>query len=74
MRLEHMDLIQIIVCLILFLWIFSLSISVMFQQFTPYMRWTGNTLRSIWRHSWQLIIGVILGYILAGKPFLDFFN
>lgn len=66
----RLDLFQTILALMIIVWGVGFLFSLLFKQTNPYMNWTGQTVRSIWRHSWQVIIGILAGYLLAGKPFL----
>lgn len=70
----RLDPIQAFVVISLAFWLFALGISFMLQQHSNYLRWSGKSLNSLWRNGWQFIVGVAIGYLLSGQPFLSFIN
>lgn len=61
----QLNFIQTILAGALFFWIIALGVSFLFQRQRQYWNWTSDTLRAIWRNSWQFILGLAIGYYLA---------
>jgi hypothetical protein len=70
---QHMvfSVLQTILILTIFLWIIALGLAVILQRYKQYFQWTSQTLQTIWKNAWQLIVGIAIGYWLCGAPLLE---
>jgi hypothetical protein len=66
-----LNLVQIILIVTLFLWIVALGFAFIIQRHQQYFQWTSQTLKTIWKNAWQLIVGIAIGYWLSGVPLLE---
>ena len=48
-----------------FLWLICFGCSVFFQQHKLFLRWTNQTIKTLFRSNWRYIFCIILGYFLA---------
>lgn len=47
------------------LWIIGFGFSLLLQQKTPYLQWTQNSMVSLWRNHWKLLVGIVIGWVLS---------
>lgn len=61
----NMNYLELILWTILTLWVFCLGISLMFGAAGRFWNFTTNAIRGIFQHAWQLILGILIGYLLS---------
>lgn len=71
MRPQLFTVLQALLLLALIFWITGLGFSIILQQHNQYFNWTKKTLHEVWKKSWQFIIGIAIGYFIAGYPLLS---
>ncbi len=70
-KMYHLNFIQTVLSFVLTVWIVFLGFSFLIGKNKEYVKWTKDSLKAIWKHCWQLIIGIIIGYFLATEQAFD---